>query len=466
MPTMTVYIALGTSIFVFLAFAFYSYIQAKNSDDTIVTYKNAVSSSLGVSTLTASALGVWILFSPASSALWGGMASVFGYALASSLPFLALAFIGLKIRRYLPNASSLIEYTEIKLGKSYKNLLLLSTIFYMFIFLCAEMTAVAKVLESYGGLSLGAGAIVILLATVSYSLLGGLRLSIKTDMAQFILILIVLALMFFTIPWKESIETLDFSKTFVSDFSDFNKIAFGLTLIIAVLCTEVFNHVSWQRVYALKEKVIKKSFIISAFIIFIVIFILGLSGLYAKSTGLLGSDENLALFDLLQLNNPIMVFILITFVVSLVLSSSDSLLNAIASLSVLNKKENNIKIYRFVMILTCFPVYYIASKGYDVFYLFLLADLLCCALIGPAVFSIFGKKEYKNAFLVGIISIITGFILFPGLNFSDGILVSYLGGANSINTFWGANQLFVSFTFTVVISFILTIIFSKEKSVN
>ena len=466
MSTMAVYIALGASIFVFLAFAFYSYIQAKNSDDTIVTYKNAVSSSLGVSTLTASALGVWILFSPASSALWGGMASVFGYALASSLPFLTLAFIGLKIRRYLPNASSLIEYTEIKLGKSYKNLLLLSTIFYMFIFLCAEMTAVAKVLESYGGLSLGAGAIVILLATVSYSLLGGLRLSIKTDMAQFILILIVLALMFFTIPWKESIETLDFSKTFVSDFSDFNKIAFGLTLIIAVLCTEVFNHVSWQRVYALKEKVIKKSFIISAFIIFIVIFILGLSGLYAKSTGLLGSDENLALFDLLQLNNPIMVFILITFVVSLVLSSSDSLLNAIASLSVLNKKENNIKIYRFVMILTCFPVYYIASKGYDVFYLFLLADLLCCALIGPAVFSIFGKKEYKNAFLVGIISIITGFILFPGLNFSDGILVSYLGGANSINTFWGANQLFVSFTFTVVISFILTIIFSKEKSVN
>ena len=336
----------------------------------------------------------------------------------------------------------------------------------MFIFLCAEMTAVAKVLESYGGLSLGAGAIVILLATVSYSLLGGSRLSIKTDMAQFILILIVLALMFFTIPWKESIETLSFSKTFVSDFSDFNKIAFGLTLIIAVLCTEVFNHVSWQRVYALKEKAIKKSFIISAFIIFIVILILGLSGLYAKSTGLLGSDENLALFDLLQLNNPIMIFILITFVVSLVLSSSDSLLNAIASLSVLNKKENNIKIYRLVMILTCFPVYYIASKGYDVFYLFLLADLLSCALIGPAVFSIFGKKEYKNAFLVGIISIIIGFILFPGLNFSDGILVSYLGGANSINTFWGANQLFVSFTFTVVISFILTIIFSKEKSVN
>lgn len=465
MSSMTVYTALGASIFIFLAFAFYSYMQAKNSDDTIVIYKNAISSSLGVSTLTASALGVWILFSPSSSALWGGMASVFGYALASTLPLLALAFVGLKIRNYLPNASSLIEYTEIKLGKSYKNLLLVSTVFYMFIFLCAEMTAVSKVLESYGGLSLGFGAFLILLATASYSLLGGLRLSIKTDMAQFAIIIIVLVLMFMAIPWKESIETLDFTKTFVTDFSDFNKVAFGLTLIIAVLCTEVFNHVSWQRVYALKQNAIKKSFIISAIIVFIVIFILGLSGLYAKSTGLLGDDANLALFDLLQLNNPIMIFILIAFVVSLVLSSSDSLLNAIASLSVLSKEENKntIKIYRFVIILTCFPVYYIASKGYDVFYLFLVADLLCCALIGPAVFSIFGKKEYKNAFLVGIISIIIGFVLFPGINFSDGILVSFLGGAENINSFWAANQLFVSFALTVAISFILTMVFSKNK---
>lgn len=467
MSTMTVFMALGTSIFLFLAFAFYSYKKAKNSDDTIVVYKNAITSSLGVSTLTASALGVWILFSPASSALWGGMASVFGYALASTLPLVTLAFVGLKIRKYLPNASSLIEYTEIKLGKSYKNLLLVSTVFYMFIFLCAEMTAVSKVLESYAGLSLGTGALIILLATASYSLLGGLRLSIKTDIAQFILIIVVLILMFAAFPWKQSIETLDFTKTFLSDFSDFNKIAFGLTLIIAVLCTEVFNHVSWQRVYALKENAIKKSFIISAAIVFVVIFTLGLAGLYAKSTGLLGSDANLALFDLLQLSNPIMIFILIAFVVSLVLSSSDSLLNAIASLSVLNKKENKntIKIYRFVIILTCFPVYYIASKGYDVFYLFLLADLLCCALIGPAIFSIFGKREYKNAFLIGIISIIIGFILFPGINFTDGMLVSILGGASEVNAFWGTNQLFVSFALTVFISFVLTMIFSKEKEI-
>lgn len=464
MSTTIVYEALSASIILFLLFAFYSNLKARNSDESIITYKNELSSSLGVATLSASALGVWILFSPASSSLWGGMASVFGYALASTLPLLALAFLGLKIRAYLPNASSLIEYTQIKLGKSYKNLLLVSTVFYMFIFLCAEMTAVAKVLQSYGNLSLGLGAFIILLAAASYSLLGGLRLSIKTDFIQFILIIVVLAGLFFIIPWKESISSLDFTATLVEDFSDFNKVAFGLTLIIAVLCTEVFNHASWQRIYALKQNNIKKSFIISAVIIFVVIFLLGLAGLYAKSTGLLGTDANLALFDLLQLKAPIMIFILILFVVSLVLSSADSLLNGIASLSVLGKDKDakSLKIYRLVILISCIPVYYIASKGYDVFYLFLIADLLCCALIGPAIFSILGKKVYRYSFSIGLFCIVLGFLLFPGVNFSDGLLVEFLGGAKEVNTFWGTNQLFVSFIVTVVSSFFLSAVFSKK----
>lgn len=464
MSTTIVYEALGVSILLFLVFAFYSNYKANNTDSSVITYKDSVGSNLGVATLTASALGVWILFSPASSALWGGLASVFGYALASALPLLVLAFLGLRIRKYLPNASSLIEYTELKLGKSYKNLLLVSTIFYMFIFLCAEMTAVAKVLQSYGGLSLSLGAIIILIAAASYSLLGGLRLSIKTDFVQFVLILVVIAGLFYIIPWDKSIETFNFSKTFVEDFTDFNKVAFGLTLIIAVLCTEVFNHTSWQRVYALKQDAVKKSFIISALIVFVVIFTLGLAGLYAKSTGLLGSDANLALFDLLQLQDPVMIFILILFVVALVLSSADSLLNGIASLGVLHKKEDEstLKRYRFIIVLTCLPVYYIASKGYDVFYLFLVADLLCCALIGPAIFAILGKKEYRYSFSIGLICIVLGFVLFPGVDFTDGLLVKFLGGAKEVNALWAANQLFVSFAFTVSLSFILSFLSSKK----
>ena len=45
------------------------------------------------------------------------------------------------------------------------------------------------------------------------------------------------------------------------------------------------------------------------------------------------------------------------------------------------------------------------------------------------------------------------------------MLVSILGGASEVNAFWGTNQLFVSFALTVFISFVLTMIFSKEKEI-
>lgn len=460
-----VYIGLFISIFVFVSFAFISYVRSNQIDRGVIKYKNAVSSTLGVSTLSASALGIWILFSPPSSALLGGMASVFGYALASASPLFALAYLGTRIRNIMPNASSLIEYTDERLGRAYKNLLLVSSIFYMFIFLCAEMTAVAKVLESYGSLSLGFGAFIVLASALSYSLLGGLRLSIKTDFIQFILIVFTLGLFFYVIPWSQSLASIDLASEMQKDFTSFSSLSFGITLIIAVLCTEVFNHATWQRVYALKSDAVKKSFFISALVVFVVIFILGLSGIFAKATGLLGSDINLALFDLLDLKNPVLITILIVLVVSLVLSSADSLLNAIASLFILNKQEDskNLNLYRVMMVVTCFPVYYIASKGYDVFYMFLVADLICCALIGPAIFAMLGSGEYPHAAAIGIVSLVVGFVFFPGVDFSDGVLVSMLGGSSVAHPLLAENQLFFSFVITVFLSFSLTYILRSNK---
>ena len=40
--------------------------------------------------LTASALGAWVLFGPASAATWGGIGAVIGYALGTAAPMLFL----------------------------------------------------------------------------------------------------------------------------------------------------------------------------------------------------------------------------------------------------------------------------------------------------------------------------------------------------------------------------------------
>ena len=46
--------------------------------------------------LTASALGAWILFGPASAATWGGLGAVIGYSLGTAFPMIFFIYLGKK----------------------------------------------------------------------------------------------------------------------------------------------------------------------------------------------------------------------------------------------------------------------------------------------------------------------------------------------------------------------------------
>ena len=46
--------------------------------------------------LTASALGAWILFGPVSAATWGGIGAVIGYSLGTAFPMFFLIYLGKK----------------------------------------------------------------------------------------------------------------------------------------------------------------------------------------------------------------------------------------------------------------------------------------------------------------------------------------------------------------------------------
>ena len=64
------------------------------------------------------------------------------------------------------------------------------TIFYMFIFLCAEVTAIAILINYISGTELWITALIVLFTTLVYTLYGGLKASIFTDNIQMIVIII------------------------------------------------------------------------------------------------------------------------------------------------------------------------------------------------------------------------------------------------------------------------------------
>ena len=409
--------------------------------------------------LIASALGAWILFGPASAATWGGLGAVIGYALGTAFPMIFLIFLGKKIRKDFPKGSTLIEFLRKRFNKSLFKLILLMTIFYMFVFLCAEVTAVAILINYISGTELWITALIILIATLTYTLYGGLRASIFTDNIQMIVIIILLLI---STIYLASFTGDQFSFSFIKEKnphllsgSYIPNYTAGLTFFIAVAATNLFHQGNWQRVYAAKNNdVLKKSLFISFIVIIPIVLFMGFSGLVAISV-----DPNivpdLGFFSLLLKDKTeFMSLIIIILGLSLTISTVDTLVNAISSLIVVdgkatfnfNKKTDYLKISKYFIIALSAMAFIIASIGFSVLYLFLLADLFCCAFVLTVFYSFYNKKiNEKTAYIAIIIGLIGGFLLFPAPDFSKSLLVGIMLPVELFPAFVSQSLLFLSF---------------------
>ncbi|MDA9838382.1 sodium:solute symporter [Candidatus Pelagibacter sp.] len=424
--------------------------------------------------LVASALGAWILFGPASAATWGGIGAVIGYALGTAFPMIFLIYLGKKIRKEFPKGSSLIEFMRRKFGKSLFKLILLMTIFYMFIFLCAEVTAVAILINYISGTELWITALIVLIATLTYTLYGGLRASIFTDNIQMIVIGVLLVI---SVSYIITFAGSEFSFSYIKEKnpqllsgSYIPSYTAGLTFFIAVAATNLFHQGNWQRVYAAKDQqTLQKSLIISFFIIVPIVFFMGFAGMVSFSIDP-SNRPDLGFFTLLlKEQTEMLALIIITLGLALTISTVDTLVNAISSLFVvdgkatfnLSKKTDYLKLSKYFIIFLSVIAFIVASKGYDVLYLFLLADLFCCAFVLTVFLSFYNKSiDEKTAYASIIVGLIGGFLLFPFPDFSKSLLVGILLPKEIFATFIAQQLLFLSF---VIATFLPMLILKIRK---
>ena len=418
--------------------------------------------------LVASALGAWILFGPVAAATWGGLGAVIGYALGTAFPMIFLIYLGKKIRSDFPKGSSLIEFMRKKFGKSLFKLILLMTIFYMFIFLCAEVTAVAVLINYLSGTELWITALIVLISTLTYTLYGGLRASIFTDNIQMVVIGILLFILIliissssgsnFSFEFVESKNPQLLSSSYIPNYTA------GLTFFIAVAATNLFHQGNWQRVYAAKNyQTLKTSLIISFFIIIPIVFTMGFIGMVSFSIDS-STRADLGFFTLLLKDQKELISLIIIILgLSLTISTVDTLVNAISSLFVvdgkatfeLNKKTDYLKISKYFIILLSIIAFGVASKGFDILYLFLLADLFCCAFVITVFYSFYKKIDEKTAYISIIIGLVGGFLMFPFPDFSKSLLVGVFLSKELFSPFIAQSLLFLSF---LVATFIPAII--------
>ena len=90
--------------------------------------------------------------------------------------------------------------------------------------------------------------------------------------------------------------------------------------------------------------------------------------------------------------------------------------------------------------------FFVASKGFSVLYLFLLADLFCCAFVLTIFYSFYNKKiNEKTAYFSIILGLISGFLLFPAPDFSKSLIVGIMLPIELFPTFVSQSLLFLSF---------------------
>jgi len=355
-----------------------------------------------------------------------------------------------------------------KFGKSLFKLILLMTIFYMFIFLCAEVTAVAVLINYLSGTELWITALIVLISTLTYTLYGGLRASIFTDNIQMVVIGILLFILILIISSSSgsnfSFEFIESKNPQLLSSSYIPNYTAGLTFFIAVAATNLFHQGNWQRVYAAKNyQTLKTSLIISFFIIIPIVFIMGFIGMVSFSIDS-STRADLGFFTLLLKDQKELISLIIIILgLSLTISTVDTLVNAISSLFVvdgkatfeLNKNTDYLKISKYFIILLSIIAFGIASKGFDILYLFLLADLFCCAFVITVFYSFYKKIDEKTAYISIIIGLVGGFLMFPFPDFSKSLLVGVFLSKELFSPFIAQSLLFLSF---LVATFIPAII--------
>ena len=193
---------------------------------------------------------------------------------------------------------------------------------------------------------------------------------------------------------------------------------------------------------------------ISFFIIIPIVFYMGFTGMVAFSINPTTRPDLGFFVLLLKEQKELLSLLVIVLGLALTISTVDTLVNAISSLIVVdgkatfkfNKKINYFSLSKYIILFLSFISFIVASKGYDILYLFLLADLFCCAFVLTVFYSFYNKKINENtAYISIVLGLILGFLLFPTPDFSKSLLVGIIAPTEFFPSFLVQNLLFWSF---------------------
>jgi SSS family solute:Na+ symporter len=433
--------ALALTVATLGAFAAVGFWVARGRVDSVedlISARNSGGQGRTTATLVASVMGVWILFSAPEAAAGFGIGAVVGYAIGEALPMVAYAWVGPRIREVIPDGHTLTEYAHARYGRAMYAFVVLVSALYMFIFVAAELTGIAGALALVAGVPQWQTALLVGGFVLLYTGYGGLEASIVTDTVQAMLVLPLLvvgaAAAVLALGGSGAVyESVRAANPTLLDPTFVPGLQFGLALSFAILGAELINQTWWQRIYAARDtETVRRSFRTATVANGLVVLLAALFGLVAvgqadvvTDVASQGYNADVAFFLLLQNAFPEWLVVgVVLLALLLVMSSVDSLFNALASLVtadlprlLADPDDRTLRLgARLFTGVVALAAIYVSLRAQSVLRLFFFADLLGAAVAVPLLAGLFSRGlSGPGALASSLVGLAVGLATFPDL---------------------------------------------------
>ncbi|HWL30106.1 MAG TPA: sodium:solute symporter family protein [Burkholderiaceae bacterium] len=423
---------LSTPVALLLLFGFYGATfllslligKKKENVDGYMVSNNAIGFGLSAASMIATWIWAASFYASATSGYRYGLSGPIHYGLWGALMILFIYPFGRRFRQLAPKAHTLAEVIQARHGTSSQMIMAVSNLIGSCISLMVNFTAAGALVSILTPLSFIQGVLIAGLGVLSYTLWSGFRASVMTDFAQLIgMILaavIIIPLIFFNAGGvgmlAENMSNLNAEQA--NFFSTKAILEQGAPYFVAVLAYAIGNQTIAQRLFAVREDLIKPTFLTATLGYGAVVIGLGMLGMLALFVGLEPADGNM--------NNIIpqmastyltpfgiaLFFILVVGSLSSTADSDLSALSAIMMTDVYGKnlargKPDPVRMLwwgRATMVAATMLGVIFASLRLDILVMLVFVGALWGAIVFPVIVSFYWDRVTNKAFTTAVAS--------------------------------------------------------------
>ncbi|NYT75471.1 sodium:solute symporter family protein [Alcaligenaceae bacterium] len=408
--------------------------KKKENVDGYMVSNNAIGFGLSAASMIATWIWAASFYASATSGYRYGLSGPIHYGFWGALMILFIYPFGRRFRALAPKAHTLAEVIQARHGTSSQLIMAGSNIVGSCISLMVNFTAAGALVSVLSPLTFIQGVLIAGLGVLSYTLWSGFRASVMTDFAQLIAMIlaavVIIPMIFFKAGGTDMLMANMSNLTLEQNnfFSTTAILEQGAPYFVAVLAYAIGNQTIAQRLFAVREDLIKPTFLTATLGYGAVVIGLGMLGMLALFVGIepAGGDMNNIIPQMAsKYLSPVGIALFFVLVIGSLSSTADSDLSALSAIVMTDiygknlargkvKPERMLWWGRATMVVATMLGVIFASLKLDILVMLVFVGALWGAIVFPVIASFYWDRVTNKAFTT---SVVIAVLLFATVRF-------------------------------------------------